>query len=375
MLYERWARGDRKSQLIYHYIRECGSLSKQDIVIGLKLSLPTITQNINYLAEMGLVDSSGKILNTGGRSATAFSYIPNARVAIGVYLTANHINVISVDLSGNIVEMENARVPFNLDDDDYLRRLGELVELVKRRTGVSDENLLGVGVAVQGLVSDDGEEVIYGLTLNFTGKKREQICKYIPYKNRLFHDSEVGGHAEVWINHDIEDAFYISLSNSVGGAVIMGVQVYPGDSRKGGEIGHMVVVPEGGKRCYCGKYGCFDTVCRATNLSDYSDGSLEDFFALLQQGDAGAQALWTQYLYDLSLAIHNVRMLFNCKIIVGGYIGAYIEDYMDELRALTDERNPFDEKAENYLLPCKYQVEASAAGAAISYIEDFFQTI
>lgn len=50
----------RKSQLIYQYIREQGAVSKQDIVIGLGLSLPTITQNLNNLAELGLIDTSKK---------------------------------------------------------------------------------------------------------------------------------------------------------------------------------------------------------------------------------------------------------------------------------------------------------------------------
>ena len=54
----------KKSQLIYQYIREQGAVSKQDIVIGLGLSLPTITQNLNNLAELGLIDTSKKISNT-----------------------------------------------------------------------------------------------------------------------------------------------------------------------------------------------------------------------------------------------------------------------------------------------------------------------
>ena len=371
----KWLTSTKKSQLIYHFVRLNGSVSKQDIVVGLKLSLPTVTQNLQYLAELGLIDTSMKIQNTGGRSATAYTYVKNARIAIGVYLTAHHITVLAVDLSGNIVAMEKERALFDLDDDAYLKRLGELVEQVKQKSGVEDPNLLGVGISVQGLVSEDGEEVIYGLTLNFTGKTRAQIAKYIPYKNRLFHDSEVGGHAEVWINHDIQDAFYISLTNNVGGAVIMGNEVHPGDSRKGGEIGHMVVVAKGGKQCYCGKYGCFETVCRATNLSDYTDGDLELFFSKLEEGDPAIKKRWTQYMEDLALAIHNVRMLFNGSIILGGYVGAYIGEYIEDLYSMVDARNPFGEKAKDYLLPCKYKVEAAAAGAAISYIDAFFEQI
>ncbi|MCP1103720.1 putative NBD/HSP70 family sugar kinase [Aequitasia blattaphilus] len=366
----------RKSQQIYHFIRKHGSVSKQDIVIGLKLSLPTVTQNLQYLTDMELVDTSKKILNTGGRNATAYTYIRSTRMAIGVYLTSNHISVVAVDLSGNVVDMEKVQIKFDLADEDYLKRIGELVELVKVRTDIKDESLLGVGIAVQSLVSSDGETIRYGIALDFAKTTRKEIAKYIPYKNRLFHDPEMACYAEVWIDRSIQNAFYISLSNSVGGAVVVDNNIYRGNSLKGGEIGHMLAVRENGEKCYCGKYGCFDTVCRATKLDEYTNGNLDAFFVKLRSGDKIAQEKWDAYLYELSLAIHNIRMLFDGKVILGGYVGAYIGDYIDQLCELVDARTPFeDDKAKDYLMPCKYKVEATAAGAAMNYIDDFFDEI
>lgn len=211
----------KKSQLIYQYIREQRAVSKQDIVIGLGLSLPTITQNLNNLAELGLIDTSKKISNTGGRNAIAYSYVEKARYAVGLYLNRHHINCVAVDLSGNVISLIRVRENFDLNDDNYLRKIGETVEEVKKDTGLPDDRFLGVGIAVQGLISDDGERVTYGLTLNFTGVTRADIAKYIPYHNRLFHDSAAAGYAEVWDRNDLDDAFYLSLSNSVGGAVIV----------------------------------------------------------------------------------------------------------------------------------------------------------
>ena len=36
-------------QLIYHFVRDNEPVSKQDIVVRLELSLPTVTQNLQYL--------------------------------------------------------------------------------------------------------------------------------------------------------------------------------------------------------------------------------------------------------------------------------------------------------------------------------------
>ena len=114
------------------------------------------------------------------------------------------------------------------------------------------------------------------------------------------HDSYAAGYIETWKDPDVRNAFYISLSNSVGGSFIVDHEIYAGDTQKGGEIGHMAVVPENGELCYCGKYGCFDTVCRAGKLDEYTNGNLEEFFYRLGAGDERAAALWDVYLDHLA---------------------------------------------------------------------------
>ena len=238
----------KNRQRIYQYIRFNGPSTKQDLVVALQLSLPTVTQNLDYLKKRSLIDGSKKITNTGGRNATAFTYLQRAKMAIGIYITAHHMNGVAVDLSGDVETMVREQVDFDLDNEAYLKKLGSLVERVKEEAGIQDADLLGVGISVPGLVSDDGETVIYGRTLNFTGKTRKEIAKYIPYPCRLVHDSYAAGYIEAWKNQEVRNAFYISLSNSVGGSIIIDHEIYEGDTQRGGEIGHMIVVPEGGRQ-------------------------------------------------------------------------------------------------------------------------------
>lgn len=362
-------------QKIYQFIQEEVSVSKQDIVVGLQLSLPTVTQNLEYLKSQHLIDASKKIKNTGGRNATAYSCIKNAKMAIGIYLTGHHINAVVVDLTGEVVCVLKESVIFDLDSEEYLQKIGNIVQKIKQEASIVDECLLGVGIAVPGLVSKDGEYVTYGESLGFTGKTKKEIAKYIPYNSKLFHDSNVAGYAEVWIDRSMSNAFYISLSNSVGGSVIIKRNIYEGDSYKGGEIGHMMIDPNNKKQCYCGKIGCFDTACRATNLDCYTGGNLEAFFERLKDHDKTAQMIWEKYVDSLVLAIHNVRMLFDGIVVLGGHVGAYIGEYMQELYEKLDAKDPFGDRAEEYLFQCKYRIEAAAAGAALTYIDEFMNNI
>ena len=364
----------KNRQLIYQYIREHKQAPKRDIVADLCLSLPTVTQNLEYLKEQKLIDTSQKVKNTGGRNATAFAYIPDAKIAIGIYLTAHQMSAVALNLSGEIIALVKERAEFALEDDAYLRKIGEVVERVKEEAG-AEKDLLGVGIAVPGLVSSDGETVTYGLTLNFTGKRKEEIAKYVPYECKLFHDSSVAGYMEAWAGNKIKNGFYISLSNSVGGAVIIDNLVYEGDTQKGGEIGHITVETQNSKKCYCGKHGCFETVCSTEVLVQYTNGRLGEFFRLLKNGDKTAEELWDQYLDHLSFAVHNIRMLLDGNVIIGGYIGSHIEEYMEELWRRVDERNPFGDRARDYLMVCQCKTEAAASGAAAHYIEQFIDEI
>ena len=110
-------------------------------------------------------------------------------------------------------------------------------------------------------------------------------------------------------------------------------------------------------------------------LAEYADGDLEKFFELLETKDLGARRHWNRYLEYLSIGIHNIRMLYDTKIVIGGYVGACIEKYMEDLCARVDARDSFKEKSERYLVPSKYKKEPTGVGAAIHMIDEFFEII
>ena len=83
-------------------------------------------QNVKELVELGLVQEVGQYESTGGRKAKAYAPVRDAKLAIGLDLTGNHVSVVLVDLSGQVVRYQRKSRPFSLDDA-YLQELGELV--------------------------------------------------------------------------------------------------------------------------------------------------------------------------------------------------------------------------------------------------------
>src|SRR5690554_249560 len=86
--------------VIYQFLHRHDPISIQEIALQLKLSLPTVTQNLKELLERNLVVETGLFESTGGRKAKAISYNPVAKYAIGLDITKNHVGIVLIDLSG-----------------------------------------------------------------------------------------------------------------------------------------------------------------------------------------------------------------------------------------------------------------------------------
>ena len=357
---------------IFRLLFEKGMLSKRDIATQLDFSLPTVSQNLSDFMDEGLVSRAGTAFNTGGRRATLYGCVTTVRTAIGIDITRHHITAVAVDIMGKIIGMVRKTELFERSDV-YNRKLGDIVEELIDKCDIRRDSVLGVGLGVPGLITKDNSRIFYGEILNFEGATVEEFSKYIHYPTRLYNDAKAACFAETWLSDDFENAFYIMLSNNVGGAIKIHNQMYAGDNRHGCEIGHIPIHYDG-KPCYCGQRGCVDAYCAASVLYSISNGDLGRFFEMLDARDPKAVELWEKYTDDLARAVNIVRTLFDCRIILGGYVGGYMNPYIDAFKEKLVRLAMFDKDVE-YLRVCRYKTESIAAGAALHFISEFISSI
>ena len=86
---------------IYRIVLAKENTSKQEIAYQLNISIPTVSQNLNELIEEGLVKENGSFQSTGGRKAKIISSNPAARVALGLDITPNHVNLVMTKRTEN----------------------------------------------------------------------------------------------------------------------------------------------------------------------------------------------------------------------------------------------------------------------------------
>ncbi|MGI5959289.1 MAG: ROK family transcriptional regulator [Massiliimalia sp.] len=355
---------------IFRYIHQKGHTSRQEIALDLHLSMPTVLQNVKELLEQGFVEESGQYQSTGGRKATALSIVPQARLSAGIDLTRNHMSFVLVDLAGTLLSHERISCPFE-DSEAYYRKLQQLLEDFLRKHKVDRQKLLGVGISIPGILNPEGTVITDSHALNLQNFPCQKLSSFFPYPCQFVNDANAAGLAELRLMKSDSTMVYLSLSNSVGGAFFLDGKLYPGTHQRSSEFGHMRLYPNG-KPCYCGQKGCLDAYCSALTLTTPSQERLDTFFEKLKSQDSIAQMIWEDYLSHLALAVVNLRMCYDCTVILGGYVGAYLGPYLPKLQDMVSHLDPFEGDG-SFLQCCQYQYEASACGAAMQPIELFLE--
>lgn len=147
----------------------------------------------------------------------------------------------------------------------------------------------------------------------------------------------------------LRDIVYLTISTGIGGGVIVKGQLVHGVGDGAGEIGHMVVLPDG-PACGCGARGCLEALCSGTSIARRAQERLragaqsslldqaEQITAQLvaqaaQAGDPLAREVWDETIHYLAHGLSNViSMLAPEAIILGGGVATAGAQLLEPLR-------------------------------------------
>ncbi|MCM1165769.1 MAG: ROK family transcriptional regulator, partial [Ruminococcus sp.] len=302
--------------------------SRQTLANELGLSLPTVYQNLSELMEMGLVCATDEKLSTGGRRVEGLAIVPDARVAVGVSVSADGLRFSEVDLRLNELAYKKTASPGGLGD---VGLLAEELELFINEFRIDRKKLLGVGIALPGVVSSDNSRLEYAPTLGLRNFSLERLKKALPYPTHAENDANCGGGAE-WFARDSKcNIAYLSLEQGIGGAVFGNGMPYYGDNHRSGEFGHICVEP-GGLPCSCGRHGCLEAYCSSKRFSSDLGITLDEFFAGVEGHNPNYELLWDNFLRHLAVGINNIRMVLDCDVVLGGSLSEHISAALPRLR-------------------------------------------
>lgn len=358
---------------VYSYIYNERSTCKLNITQSLQMGLSTVSQNLKLLEEEGLIQKNGAFESTGGRKADAVEIVRNAKISIGLAILAKSIHVVATDLYGELLHVYTCPLIFETNEQ-YYKNVGNCVETFIEANHLNQENILGVSIATQGIISKDGTSVSYGKLLHNTSMKLSDFQAFIPYPCRLEHDSKAAANLEVWRSKDIQNAIVFLLNTNLGGAIISNGIVQHGDHMRSGTIEHLCI-DEDGPLCYCGKYGCLETYCSAKSLESRIQATIPEFFVLLNTGNEQALTVWHDFLSHLAEAIRSLSVIIDGKYIISGYLAPYFSN--QDIQYLINEINTkatFPLTMEDIIISSNGQF-TQAIGTSLYYIDEYLRQI
>ncbi len=162
---------------------------------------------------------------------------------------------------GEIVHSLKAATPPKATAGAILAALHKVIKELLKEAAMPVSCVLGIGVAVPGVVDSSGRVVITpNISLSGTELKKILIKTY-RMRAAVGNDVNFGVMGERWLGagRRADSIVGIFPGTGVGGGIIVGGHLLEGAQGAAAELGHVIVHPKGPK-CTCGNSGCLEAL-------------------------------------------------------------------------------------------------------------------
>jgi glucokinase len=237
--------------------------------------------------------------------------------AVGIDLGGTKVLGIVLDERGQVAS--EARVPTPAGTDAVVGAICDVVDGL----GASG---LPVGVGLPGLVDRDG---FLRFAPNLPGvvdvpvRARLEDALGVPVV--LENDATAACWAERQLGAagGVDDVVVVTLGTGIGGGIVSGGRLQRGANGFAGEIGHMVVDPDG-PPCPCGKRGCWERFASGSGLARLAGRPGEAVTAAARGGDAASLQVMEEFARWVALGLVNLAYVLDPQLFVigGGLVDA-----------------------------------------------------
>ncbi len=238
--------------------------------------------------------------------------------------------------------------------------MAKLCHAICEESGINIDEIKGIGIGSPGTVNGAIGQITYSCNINFDQVPVvEELRKHIDVPTYVDNDANCAALGEVKFGSckGLKDAILVTLGTGVGGGIITDGRMLVGKNGGGGEVGH-ITLKVGGRKCGCGKNGCWEAYASATALirqtkmsairhpesimndiiSEQGRVSGRTAFIACRKGDkAGAEVVkkYVQYVSEGLLSLINI---FRPDVIaIGGGVSNEGDYFIDMLQEYVDK--------------------------------------
>lgn len=281
----------------------------------------------------------------------------NEQYYIGIDLGGTFIKGGIVDGNGKIVAEGKVPTESELGGEKVMDNVAFLIKSLFDKSGLSKNDVAGVGMGVPGMIDSKNGVVIFSNNLKWHHLHiAEGVESRTGLSVKIANDANVAalGEAVYGAGSDVDDSILLTLGTGVGGGIIVGNKLVEGNKSAGAELGHMVIA-HNGEQCTCGRKGCLEAYASATALirdtkramEAHKDSKMWEIGSLdnvtgktafdYQNTDIYAKEVVDNYIEMLACGIANIANIFRPHtVMLGGGVCAQGDNLIKPLQKIVD---------------------------------------
>lgn len=338
-------RNHNLSVVLDSLLRATDQLSRADLAKETGLTKATMSVLVSLLMDNGVLEEgvpTGQSLY--GRPSIPLLIRGGQLCGIGLQVNTDGYGIAVLDINGTTVDEQWVDADMtNANADEVFRNLDELAKSQEASLDRMGYTLVGSGLALPGLVTDDlrllgarnlGWEQLDLKTFDVVRRLNPKVDN----EANAAALAQIPGYATqrrgIGLVEPTDSFIYLSTDVGIGGAVVRDGHVVRGDHGFGGELGH-VSVDMRGPICRCGRRGCLEVyagrrsmVSAAGIASSDAAATRESINELIdhwRQRDSKAVAVVEKALEAMASVIASIINVCDIDTVMLGGLWAHFE--------------------------------------------------
>ncbi len=258
-------------------------------------------------------------------------------------------------------------------EESIVKIIIDLINKVIETANVKLKDIEFIGIASPGTISNNKIQQATNLGLK-DFDLISKLQKYINLPMQIKNDAKCAALAEKNYGSmkKYDDCIFLCLGTGIGGAAFLKGEVLEPKRFSGFEFGHMII-NKNGKKCSCGKNGCFETYSSIRafkkNIAD-ALGIADDFSGqylrenLLDLNNIEIKKVVEEFVENLCIGISNLIDIFEPEIVVLGGSFSHYEKNHPVYQMLLDKINETQSRF-NKIAPPKIELAKLKNNAGI----------
>jgi predicted NBD/HSP70 family sugar kinase len=313
-------------RVVIEAIRTNGPLSRAAIARLTALTSQTVSNIVEELERSKLLKPDAPQKVARGQPITPYSINPNGAYSIGLELERHHAAGVLTDLSGTV----RARIQRPIDQPtpaEAIPILADITAQLQRSYRFDRQRLLGVGIAMAGRYAMEGVTSLTPIALpgwqDFPVAAELRRLVGVPVLVENDATAAAIGERLYGVARGLNSFVYLFLGGGIGAGMFLDGHLYRGSRNNAGEIGHIIVVPNG-LPCRCGKRGCLDRYVALGTAYEYlaigepDNYSAAELDSMVENGGAAIDEWLDSTVEPMRQTIDYLELAFDPQTVVLG---------------------------------------------------------